>query len=136
MKKQTGIWMDTSKAIIITFNDGQEHVQEIESNVENRIHHEGEGDKGSFMGSQRINHESTLEERKKHFMDHYFDDVISHIKDSDELFVFGPAEAKTKFKQRIVDHSSIPENKIIAIETADKMTLNQAVAKVKHFYAL
>jgi len=34
MKKQTGIWIDTSKAIIVTFTDGKEHITEIESDIE------------------------------------------------------------------------------------------------------
>lgn len=34
------------------------------------------------------------------------------------------------------EDKAIPKSKIIAVEAADKMTINQAVAKVKHFYAL
>lgn len=134
MKKQTGIWIDTSKAIIVTFTDGKEQIKEIESDIENRIYHDKEGDKGSFMGSQHINSERTFDERKEHQFDHFLKDVLSHIKESDELYVFGPSETKIKLKQKIDDGKTIPNNKLKSVETADSMTLNQVIAKVKKFY--
>ena len=136
MKKQTGIWIDTSKAIIVTFTDGKEHITEIESDIENRIYHEKEGDKGAIMGSHHLNNERTFDERKEHQYDHFLNDVLSHIKESDELYVFGPSETKIKLKQKIDDGKTIPDNKLKSVETADSMTLNQVVAKVKKFYNL
>jgi len=134
MKKQTGIWIDTSKAIIVTFTDGKEHITEIESDIENRIYHDKESDKGNFMGSYHINSERTFDERKEHQYDHFLNDVLSHIKESDELYVFGPSETKIKLKQKIDDGKTIADNKLKSVETADSMTLNQVVAKVKKFY--
>ena len=136
MKKQTGIWIDTSKAIIVTFTDGKEHITEIESDIENRIYHEKEGDKGAIMGSHHLNNERTFDERKEHQFDHFLNDVLSHIKESDELYVFGPSETKIKLKQKIDDGKTIEDNKLKSVETADSMTLNQVVAKVKKFYNL
>jgi hypothetical protein len=136
MKKQTGIWIDTSKAIIVTFTDGKEHTTEIESDIENRIYHEKEGDKGAIMGSHHLNSERTFDERKEHQFDHFLNDVLSHIKESDELYVFGPSETKIKLKQKIDDGKTIADNKLKSVETADSMTLNQVVAKVKKFYNL
>jgi len=136
MKKQTGIWIDTSKAIIVTFTDGKEHITEIESDIENRIYHEKEGDKGAIMGSHHLNSERTFDERKEHQFDHFLNDVLSHIKESDELYVFGPSETKIKLKQKIADGKTIADNKLKSVETADSMTLNQVVAKVKKFYNL
>ena len=136
MKKQTGIWIDTSKAIIVTFTDGKEHITEIESGIENRIYHEKEGDKGAIMGSHHLNNERTFDERKEHQFDHFLNGVLSHIKESDELYVFGPSETKIKLKQKIDDGKTIADNKLKSVEKADSMTLNQVVAKVKKFYNL
>jgi len=134
MKKQTGIWIDTSKAIIVTFTDDKEHITEIESDIENRVYHEKEGDKGAIMGSHHLNNERTFDERKEHQFDHFLKDVLSHIKESDELYVFDPSETKIKLKQKINDGKTIPDNKLKSVETADSMTLNQVIAKVKKFY--
>ena len=133
MKKQTGIWIDTSKAIIVTLSAGKESITEIESDIENRIYHEHEGDKGSFMGSRHINNEKKFTERKKHQLNNFLKNVSEQIKDSDELYVFGPAEIKLKLKHKIKSDEKLCA-KLKLVETADNMTLNQVVAKVKEFF--
>ncbi|UFH36362.1 hypothetical protein [Flavobacterium acetivorans] len=134
MKKQTGIWIDSKKAIIVTLNDGKEFICEVQSDLENKVYHDKEGDKGSFQGNQHINNDKTFEERKKHQMNTYLNDVISTVNGSDELYVFGPAETKTKLQQKIIDSKSNNVEKLKSVETADNMTQNQIVAKVKQFY--
>lgn len=134
MKKQTGIWIDSSKAIIVTLSEGKENVTEIKSDIENRIYHEKEGDKGSFMGSRHINNEKKFEERKKHQISNFLKNVINQIKHDDELYVFGPAEIKTKLKQQIENEGTVLSNKLKSVETADNMSPNQLVAKVRSFY--
>jgi hypothetical protein len=36
-EKQTGIWIDSTKAIIVSLEDGKEAVTEIQSELENRV---------------------------------------------------------------------------------------------------
>jgi hypothetical protein len=50
--------------------------------------------------------------------------------------VFGPAGAKTELKKRIQDEKIITPDKLKGVTTADKMTINQIVAKVRDFYNL
>jgi hypothetical protein len=134
MKRQTGIWIDTSKAIIITLEAGNnEKIFEIESDVENRVYHDKEGDKGNFSGVHHGYNETKFENRKKEQMDFFIKEVLAYVKGADELFVFGPAEAKIRLEQKIHDEKLFT-HKLKAVETADKMTLNEIVAKVKKFY--
>lgn len=133
MKRQTGIWIDTSKAIIITLDGGKEIITEIESDIENRIHHDDEGNKGTFSGNHHGSNETKFEERKKNQMNIFLKDVLSHVHESDELFVFGPAETKIELEKKIKEDKSI-NNKLKSVETADSLTSNQIVAKVKNFY--
>jgi hypothetical protein len=67
-------------------------------------------------------------------MNSYLDAVLNHIKDSDSLYIFGPAEAKIKLEQKIQDIKAVDKISLKAVETADSMTLNQVVAQVKDFY--
>jgi hypothetical protein len=134
MKKQTGIWIDSSKAIIVTLEAGKESISEIKSDLENRVYHDKEGDKGSFFGKQHIDAQKTLDERKKHQLNAYLKDVISSVNGSDELYFFGPAETKIKLEQKINAEKSTVSSKLKSVETADSMTSNQIVAKVKKFY--
>ncbi|WP_369765986.1 hypothetical protein [Flavobacterium sp. WC2429] len=135
MKKQTGIWIDSTKAIIVTLNDGKEFICEIQSNLENKVYHDKEGDKGSFQGNQHINSDKTFEERKKHQMNNFLKDVVNSVQESDELYLFGPAETKIKLQQKINDDKLTSNGKLKSVETSDNMTSNQIVAKVKKFYS-
>ncbi len=133
MKKQTGIWIDSSRAIVVSLTDGKEVVNEIESNVENSVHHKGEGEKGSFMGTSHVNHERKFDERKNQQIDNFLDEVSGQFKLADEVYVFGPAEIKVKLQQKIEANSEL-SHKLKKVETSDSMTMNQVVAKVKDFF--
>lgn len=133
MKKQTGIWIDGSQAIIITLLNGNEQVNIIESQLENRIYHDKEGDKGSFMGAHHISHEKKFEERRKHQLKSYLEEITSFVADSNELYVFGPAETKIELEKSISDNKTLAKT-LKKVESADHMTQNQIVAKVKDFY--
>ena len=58
----------------------------------------------------------------------------SYVKKSDELIIFGPAQTKTKLEQKLMSGHLIEPGKLKSVETADKMTLNQIVEKVRRFY--
>lgn len=133
MKKQTGIWIDNSKAIIVKLQNGEKEITEIESEVENRIYHKKEGDKGHFSGSTHVSNEKTFDERKKNQINSFLKKVINHIKDDDELFIFGPAEMKLHLKKAIETDKNISAV-LKATETSGDMTINQKVKKVKEFY--
>ena len=135
MEKQVGIWIDTKKAIIVTLNGHKEEkITEIDSEVENSVYHNKEGNKGTFSGSHHSDNETKFDNRKKEQMDYYLDAVMDHIKKSDYLYIFGPGEAKIKLEQRIRDKKSLGKINLKAVETTDSMTLNQIVAQVKDFY--
>jgi hypothetical protein len=134
MKRQTGIWIDSSKAIIVTLDGGKENISEIESDLENKIYHEKEGNKGTFSGSHHGNNETKFEERRKNETNLFLKNILSHIKLADELYIFGPAEAKIKLEQKINTDKSFDSSKLKMVESADSMTTNQIVAKVKKFY--
>ncbi len=133
MKKQVGVWIDTSRAVIVRLNGSSEITREIMSDIENRVHHFSEGDKGSFKGNLHISNEKKFEERKINQTQKYLDVVFDNIKDADSIFIFGPAEMKTKLKQKL-EETKRNSNKLIVAETTDSMTTNQIIARVKKFY--
>jgi hypothetical protein len=134
MKKQTGIWIDSTKAVIVTLEDGKEAVSEIQSDLESSVYHDKEGDKGSFFKGQHMDSEKSLDERKKHQINGYLKEIISTVSASDELYIFGPAETKTKLEQKINAEKSTIANKLKSVQTSDSMTSNQIIAQVKKFY--
>jgi hypothetical protein len=134
MKTQTGIWIDSSKAIIVTLNGGKEKITEIDSEIENSLYHNKEGNKGTFSGAHQSDSETKFENRKNEQTDYFIEAVLSNVKKADELYVFGPAETKTKLEQKIQHQNIINPSILRAVETSDKMTLNEIVAQVKDFY--
>jgi hypothetical protein len=134
MKRQTGIWIDSSKAIIVCLDGKKESITEIDSDIENKTHHHREGNKGTFSGNHHSTSETQFENRIHEQTKHYMDAVIDYVKKSDELYVFGPAGAKTQLKKRIQEERIITPDKLKGIDTSDKMTINQIVAKVRDFY--
>lgn len=134
MKKQAGIWIDSTKAIIVILEDGIEKTTTLQSDLENRVYHDKEGDKGSFFGNQHMDSQNTFDERIKHQTNAYLKEVSATIKDCDEIYIFGPAETKTKLEKKIQEEKSIFNGKLKAVEAAENMTLKQIIAKVKHFY--
>lgn len=134
MKNQTGIWIDSTKAIIVNLNDNEAQIREIQSNMEEAYYDANEGDKGSFIGQQHISNEKKFDIKKDQQLDQFLNDVISDIKETDELYVFGPAETKNKLRSKIQDAGQNLKFQLKSVETSDSMTLNQVVAKVKEFY--
>lgn len=134
MKTQTGIWIDSSKAIIVTLNGGKEKITEIDSEIENNVYHNKEGNKGTFSGTHQSDSETKFENRKNEQTDYFIEAVLSNVKKADELYVFGPSGTKTKLEQKIQNQNIINPSILRAVETSDKMTLNEIVAQVKYFY--
>lgn len=133
MKTQTGIWIDSKRAQIVKIKNGSENSSEIESNIQNRIHHEGEGQKGSFMGTTHINNEKKFDAIKKQETDNYLKDVLNKVEDADELFIMGPGETKMKLKEYILQNNILAP-KLKSVETTNSMTENQVVAHIKKYF--
>ena len=133
MKKQVGVWIDTSKSVIVHLNESSETTLEIMSDIENRVHHFSEGDKGSFKGNLHISNEKKFEERKKNQTQKYLDVVFDNIKDADSIFIFGPAEMKFKLESCIKKDKKT-QNKIIALRPCEAMSNKQIVAITKDFF--
>jgi hypothetical protein len=132
MKNNIGVWIDGTEAFIVKLNN--DSVKKINSEIENKVHHHGEGDKGSFVGGgHHINNDKKFEERKHHEMHNYFKEVISEIKDADEIFVFGPSEMKFHLKTEIEKDKHLI-NKLSSVEPADKLSEHQIVAAVKEYF--
>lgn len=134
MKNQTGIWVDSKKAVIVTLQNGEEKTDIIESNLENRIYHEKEGDKGTFNGVHHSNNEKKFEERRKHQMNDFLKQITTHISNADEIYIFGPAETKIKLKTEIESDNNLIE-KLTKVEASEQITTNQIIAKTKKYFS-
>ena len=125
MNHKVGIWIDHKKAVIVSASaDG------VTTTVESDV-----GAHPRYAGQQDGGGEKKYEERHGQHLDRYYEEVIRQLTDADELLIFGPGEAKVELKDRLgraKGHSELS----IGIETTDKLTDPQIVAKVKEHFGI
>jgi stalled ribosome rescue protein Dom34 len=124
MKKAVGLWIDHREAVIIRVADDGEAIQRIRSAVEPH---------GRF--SAHAPEGSPEDRRDRRFGEHlhrYYDEVIAAIRDADAILIVGPGEAKGELAQRL-EHAKL-HDRIVGIETVDKLTDRQIVAKIRQHF--
>lgn len=128
MKQRTGLWIDHKEAVIVTIGDGpnvDETTQRMLSGMEKHVHYSGHS-------SEHGSAEDRLDRQYSVHLDKYYDDVIGQLRDAESILIFGPGEAKGEFKKRLVAKGS--GERVVGVETTDKMTDGQIAAKVRDFY--
>jgi hypothetical protein len=123
MKKQAGLWIDHRKAVIVIISDAGEETHEITSKMEKHVR---------FTGGTASQDGSSEDVRDRQFGNHlnsFYDAVVAVIRGADTLQIFGPGEAKGELAKRL-EHDGVKE-RILAIETVDKMTDRQIAARVR-----
>lgn len=130
---KTGVWLDKNKAIIVTLKKEGEHLCEIPSNIEHYHIHGGSGTRLKG-GPQDVVQDSRYLEREKHQFRKYFKNIVSEIKNTDALVIFGPAETNEKFNKELIENYKNLGAKVKGVEKADSMTNNQVKAWVRDFF--
>lgn len=126
MTKQVGVWMDHRGAVLVFIGDRSERTMRMESGVEKRERVAGLSADDAGPGNHR----------DRQFADHldkYYDELIRHLGPAEAVFLIGPGEAKGEFQKRL--EAKGPRTRIVAVETADKMTEPQVAAKVRAHFA-
>lgn len=126
MSHDVGIWIDHKKAVIVSITDGRVTATTVDSKVGAHPH---------FSGSQEGGGEKKYEERQNRQHDRFYDDVIGQMGQPAALFLFGPGEAKLQLEERL-GRSHAASRPTVAVESADKLTDPQIVARVKEHYGL
>jgi stalled ribosome rescue protein Dom34 len=122
-KKVVGIWMDHSTAYVVATPDGSPTgdfslIKKIDAD-----HHKSDNYK-----NERVELSKEKLELKK-----FFKELANEINDESDIFIFGPGTAQEELRNYLHDvHSLNPKN--IELASADHLSVNQIVAKVKsHF---
>ena len=126
MNHEVGVWIDHKKAVIVSIAAGEVTTRTLRSDVGAHPH---------YSGSQVGGGEKKYEERHNQDLDRYYDDVIGQLGSPDALLIFGPGEAKLQLKERL-GRSKVSSESIVAVESTDKLTDPQIVAKVKEHYGI
>jgi hypothetical protein len=132
---KAGIWLNQEKAYIFRITGTGEPVMEkVKSNVELQERFGGEKEMGSrsnnFIAGDRVKKQRRQQQERSV----YFEEIVQHIRDAGYMYIFGPSMAKHGLYHAIENDNRVT-GKVIAIDTAGRMTLNQMKMKVKGFYS-
>ncbi len=133
MNHKVGIWIDHTKAVIVSASTDRVTATTVESRVGPHARYSGRAGYPTPDGPQQGRGEKKYEERYGQHLDRYYDEVINQLAHAEALLLFGPGEAKLQLKERL-SHSKALSGRVVGIETTDKLTDPQIVAKVKEHY--
>jgi hypothetical protein len=121
MRKKVGLWIDHSKAVVFSLSADGAEIKRITSELKNNVRTSGEARNKSA--------EEHKDNRLAGHLNSFYDEVLSCLRDAESILIFGPGEAKLELKRRL--ETMKLHGTIVGIETVDKMTDNQVVAKVR-----
>jgi stalled ribosome rescue protein Dom34 len=127
MTKEVGLWIDHRQAVIVSYLDEQEqNIQRVASDVEKRVRYSG--DTSESQGSTEDGRDRQFDNQ----LNHFYDEVISYLRDATSILILGPGEAKGELQKRL-ENQGVSEE-IITLKTTDKLTDNQVAAEVRQHF--
>lgn len=133
MKKYIGIWVDHRRATIVALTDDKESIRVIKSNVKGHFRMKGGSRSSTPYGPQDVSSEKSVFAKYMHHINQYYQEIVSVLTDADKILIFGPGKAKGELKKEICKTRNLAP-RIVGVETDDKMTEKQIVAKVRKYY--
>jgi len=134
MNNNAGVWIDHRQSVVVTLTANGEHIAHIASHVEK--HPERAGDsplKGSYEARQ-VPADDRRQRGQTRQLNVYYDGVIAALRDCESVLLFGPGEAKGELQKRLLKRTRGP--RVAAVETEDKMTDPQIIAKVRRHFGV
>ena len=135
-KKQVGIWLDYREAYVIELPSSRGDaptIKHLRSDIVPGVPKGGSRSKTPW-GPQAGPSENGFEDRRHREEKAYFEKVIHEVApDTNELVIFGPAEAKFGL-QNAIEAIKHYHPRLLGVFPADSMTENQIVAGIKEYF--
>lgn len=135
MDQNVGVWIDHKRAVIVFASADGVSAKTVESEVGPHARYSDRAAYPTPDGTRDGGSEKKYEERYDQHLDRYYDAVISQLGQPAALLILGPGEAKLQLKERLSRSQALFE-RIVRIETTDKLTDPQIVARVKEHYGI
>ena len=134
MSSQVGLWIDHRRAFIVYLAGDETTSQTILSDIEKHVRASGGSRSSTPYGPQDILAEDRVDRKFKHHLEQYYEGVARAVGGVESVFIMGPGEAKDELKRHLQKSRQKPRP-VIRVETTDKMTEAQIIAKVKQHFA-
>jgi len=121
--RRVAVWLDQRIAILVAF-EGEclEAEEEIVSEAGPHTH-------GGGWSQHRI------EAHRHELLKHFYEEIVDHLGAVDEILIVGPGQAKHDLRKHIEHHKGL-KGKVVELETVDKMTEKELVARAESFFDL
>jgi hypothetical protein len=127
MPKRCAVWLDHSKAWIVTFTpDGEPNVDKLESGV-TATHKATGGARARTPYLHASAARNSVDEKRMHQLSKFYDTIISKIRDRSRVLLVGPGLARQELAKAMDDLPGQFKPKVL-VRPADKMTERQLVA--------
>ena len=133
MSTNVGLWIDHRKAIVVAVTEKGEETTEITSEAEKQLRRAGDLPLEGAYESRQMPADDKRQRAFTGQLNTYYDAVIDEIRDAGSMLIFGPGEAKNELKERLAGNNL--SERIVGIETVDKMTNPQIAAKTRKYFA-
>lgn len=133
MKPMAGLWIDHRRAVVVVVTDKGEETRTILSHAEKHIQRAAGSRHGGPFESQAVPADDSRQREYTGELDRYYDRVAAHVRGAEAVLIFGPGEAKGELKKHIEQDPA--GGRIVGVETTDKMTGPQIVAKVRQRFS-
>ena len=122
MKISAGLWIDHKQAVLVFVENTAEIIKHIRSGIE----------KSRRKSGVSIPADDVRQRELTSHLNVFYDEVAAALKCSKRILLMGPGEAKGELQKRL-ELVPLPGREI-TVETTDKMTEPQIVAKVKDYF--
>jgi stalled ribosome rescue protein Dom34 len=134
VERNAGIWLDQENAIIVHLQEASAPVVEkLASGVETRLREPGQSKKFSQYGQTIVGNQEKKQHRQHNQREHFFKDIISHIRQEDHLYLFGPAAAKEGLMNAMEKVPGMAD-KVSAMATTGKLTSRAAIVVTNEYF--
>ena len=135
-KPYLGIWLDHRQAYLIWMDE--QGVAEVR-HTEAAPAEGGEKADRTVAGKTgvygAVAPHTTVEQKRRQQARRLYDRIIRTMRGGPQVYVFGPGQAKKELQSRLSEHKEF-SGRVVAAESAGKMSEAQMVARVKKFFGL
>jgi len=124
-----GLWIDHRRAVIVTVTKTGTELIEVLSQAQRQRRRTGDSPLKGPYEAQQVPPDDARHSAFKVELDAYYDEVIEVLRGAEGILIFGPGVAKKELKSRL-EGVKLGE-RILAVETADKMTDSEIMEKVR-----
>lgn len=133
LSQNAGVWIDHRRALIVVVSPTTQRTVRIASNVEKHLERAGDSPlKGSYEAAQ-VPADDRRQRALTAELNGYYKAVVAALGDAASILIFGPGEAKDELKKQLAKGTL--GGRVAAVETMDKMTDRQVVAKVRSYFS-